>query len=172
MILTPLRRMLTAAVAGALGMSLLTACAGQPDLDNAVAAQLQTRVAAAKERAAQQDFPAALAELGQLSQEVATAAEQGRMTQQRQNRIEAAIGTIRSDLDASLAPAPSPAAPATAPQLTEDQQEQAEEARKDAEEQREKAQKEAEEQREKAQKEAEEQREKAQKEAEKQRDNR
>jgi len=156
---TPLRRLLTGVVAAALGMSLLTSCAGQPDLDDAVAAQLQTRVAAAKERAAQQDLPAALAELGQLSQEVATAAEQGRMTQTRRSRIEAAIGTIRSDLEASLAPAPSPAAPATAPQLSEDQQEQAEEARKEAEEEREKARKEAEEQREKAQKETEKQRE-------------
>jgi colicin import membrane protein len=152
----PLRRLLTGVVAAALGMSLLTSCSGQSDLDDAVAAQLQTRVAAAKERAAQQDFPAALAELGQLSQEVATAAEQGRMTQQRRSRIEAAIGTIRSDLEASLAPAPT--APATAPQLTEEQQEQAEEARKEAEEEREKAQKEAEEQREKAQKETEKQR--------------
>lgn len=155
---TPLRRLLTGVVAAALGMSLLTSCAGQPDLDDAVAAQLQTRVAAAKERAAQQDFPAALSELGQLSQEVATAAEQGRMTQQRRSRIEAAIGTIRTDLEASLAPAPSPAAPATAPQLTEDQQEQAEDARQEAEEQSEKTQKEAEEQLEKAQKETEKQR--------------
>ncbi|WP_163167359.1 phage regulatory CII family protein [Arthrobacter sp. Alg241-R88] len=155
---TPLRRLLTGVVAAALGVSLLTSCAGQPDLDDAVAAQLQTRVAAAKERAAQQDFPAVLAELGQLSQEVATAAGQGRITQQRRSRIEAAIGTIRRDLEASLAPAPSATAPATAPQLTEDQQEQAEEAQKEAEEEREKAQKEAEKQREDAQKEAEKQR--------------
>lgn len=153
---TPLRRLLTGVVAAALGITLLTSCAGQPDLDDAVATQLQTRVAAAKERAAQQDFPAALAELGQLSQEVATAAGQGRMTQQRRSRIEAAIGTIRSDLEASLAPAPT--APVTAPPLTEDQQEQAEEARKEAEEERGKARREAEKQREDAQKETEKQR--------------
>lgn len=151
----PLRRLLTGVAAAVLGISVLTSCASKPDLDDAVAAQLQTRVAAAKQLAAQQDFPAALSELEQLSQEVATAAGQGRMTQQRRSRIEAAIGTIRSDLEATLPPPPT--VPSTASRLTEDQQEQAEEAQKDAEEQREEAQK---------------QRDEGHKDAEKQRDNR
>ena len=167
---TPLQRLLTGAVAAGLGISLLTSCSGQPDLDGGVAAQLQTRVAEAKQLAAQQDFAGAQAELDQLSQEVATAAGQGRMSEQRQGRIEAAIGTIRSELEATLAPAPpapGPApAPATDPQVTdpqvaEDQREQAEDAAKDAEEQREDAQKEAEKQREEAQKEAEKKRNKS-----------
>lgn len=167
---TPLQRLLTGAVAAGLGISLLTSCSGQSDLDDGVATQLQTRVAEAKQLAAQQDFAAAQAELEQLSQEVATAAGQGRMSQQRQSRIEAAIGSIRSELEAALAPAPpaptparsAPApAPATDPQVTEDQQEQAEEAAKEAEEQREDAQKEAEKQREEAQKEAEKKRNKS-----------
>lgn len=152
----PLRRLLTRVAAAVLGVSVLTSCASKPDLDDAVAAQLQSRVAATKQLAAQQDFPAALSELGQLSEEVATAAEQGRMTQQRRSRIEAAIGTIRSDLEATLPPPPT--VPSTAPQLTEDQQEQAEEAQKDAEEQREEAQKEAQKQRDEAQKDADKQR--------------
>jgi len=169
---TPLQRLLTGAVAAGLGISLLTSCSGQPDLDGGVAAQLQTRVAEAKQLAAQQDFAGAQAELDQLSQEVATAAGRGRMSQQRQSRIEAAIGTIRSELEATLAPAapapgPAPApAPATDPQVAdpraaEDQREQAEEAAKEAEEQREDAQKEAEKQREETQKEAEKKRNKS-----------
>ncbi|WP_104044926.1 hypothetical protein [Arthrobacter sp. ZGTC412] len=164
---TPLQRLLSGVVAAGLGISLLTSCSGQSDLDDGVAAQLQTRVAEAKQLAAQQDFAAAQAELEQLSQEVATAAGQGRMSQQRQSRIEAAIGSIRSELEAALAPAPpaptpAPApAPATDPQVTEDQQEQAEEAAKEAEEQREDAQKEAEKKREEAQKEAEKKRNKS-----------
>ncbi len=163
---TPLQRLLTGAAAAGLGMSLLTSCSGQPDLDGGVAAQLQTRVAEAKQLAAQQDFAGAQAELDQLSQEVATAAGRGRMSQQRQSRIEAAIGTIRSELEATLAPAPPAPAPATDPQVTdpqaaEDQRERAEEAAKDAEEQREDARKEAEKQREEAQKEAEKKRNKS-----------
>lgn len=162
---TPLQRLLTGAVAAGLGISLLTSCSGQPDLDGGVAAQLQTRVAEAKQLAAQQDFAGAQAELDQLSQEVATAAGQGRMSQQRQSRIEGAIGTIRNELEATLAPAlpaPAPApAPATDPQVAEDQREQAEDAAKDAEEQREDARKEAEKQREEAQKEAEKKRNKS-----------
>ncbi|MDQ0868239.1 putative membrane protein YukC [Arthrobacter sp. V1I9] len=161
----PLQRLLTGAAAAGLAISLLTSCSGQPDLDGGVATQLQTRVAEAKQLAAQQDFAGAQAELDQLSQEVATAAGRGRMSQQRQSRIEAAIGTIRSELEATLAPAPAPA-PATDPQVAdpqaaEDQRERAEEAAKDAEEQREDARKEAEKQREEAQKEAEKKRNKS-----------
>ena len=151
-------------LAGCLGLPLLAGCSAQPDLDGGVAEQLQQRVATAKQHAAQQDFPAAEAELQHLSQDVATAADQGRMSAQRKSRIEAAIGSIRNDLAAAMAPAPQPSATAT---LTEEQQEQAEEARKEAEEQREKAREEAEEQRKEAEKELEE----ARKEAEKQRGN-
>jgi hypothetical protein len=162
--------MLTGAVAAGVGMSLLTSCSGPPDLDGGVAAQLQTRVAEAKQLAAQQDFAGAQAELDQLSQDVATAAGQGRMSEQRRGRIEAAIGTIRSELEATLPPAPPAPAPApdpatdpqvTDPQVAEDQREHAEEAAKDSEEQREDAQKEAEKQREEAQKEAEKKRNKS-----------
>ncbi|TLM84514.1 hypothetical protein FDW83_07280 [Pseudarthrobacter sp. NamE2] len=162
MIRTPLQRLAGAAMA----VSLLAGCTA-PDLDGDVAIQLQQRVATAKQYAAGQDYPAALAELDQLSQEVTAAAEQGRVSEPRKGRIDAAISTIRNDLEAAAAPAPRPAqtSPAPAPPLTEDQKEREEEARKDAEEAREEARKEAE----KAREEAEKQREEAQKEAEKQR---
>ena len=160
------RRKLTTAVLGAcLGVALLGGCSPAPDLDTAVAGQLQTRVASAKERAAAQDFPSALAELQQLNQDVAAAAEQGKVSQQRKARIEAAISTIRSDLETALAPAPTPADQP----LSKDEQERLEEAQKEAEKQREEAQKEAEKLLEEAQEEAEKQRKEAQEEAEKQR---
>lgn len=161
---TPVHTFSARILAFCLGLSLLAGCSAGPDLDSGVAEQLQQRVATAKQHAAQQDFPAALAELQQLEQEVATAAGQGRMSGPRKARIEAAIGSIRNDLEAAMAPAPQPSATAS---LTEEQQEEAEEARKEAEEQRKKAQEEAEEARKEAEKELEE----AQKDAEKQRGN-
>lgn len=162
------RRKLTAAVLGAsLGLALLAGCSPAPDLDTAVAGQLQTRVASAKELAAAQDFPSALAELQQLNQEVAAAAGQGKVSQQRKARIEAAISAIRTDLEAALAPAPTPSA--TDRPLSKDELERLEEAQKEAEKQREEAQKEAEKQLEEAQEDAEKQRKEAQEEAEKQR---
>ncbi|WP_411374153.1 hypothetical protein ACLH0K_13950 [Arthrobacter sp. MPF02] len=167
MIRTALQRLTGAAVA----VSLLAGCSA-PDLDGEVATRLQQRVAAAKGFAVGQDYPAALAELEQLSRDVTAAAGQGRVSEPRKGRIDAAITTIRNDLEAAMAAAaptpptpPAPTSPAAVPPVTEDQKEREEEARKEAEEAREEAQKEAEEAREKAEKE----REEAQKEAEKQR---
>ncbi|WP_171046840.1 hypothetical protein [Pseudarthrobacter sp. NamE5] len=160
MIHAPLRKLLAGFLAAGVAMLVLTSCAGQPDLDGGVAAQLQQRVATAKQHAAQQDFPTALAELDQLGQEVTAAAEQGRMSEQRKGRIEAAIGTIRSDLEAAMAPAPEPAptqdSPAPAPSEDKDSKKQEEEAKKQEEEakkQEEEAKKEAEKQKEEEKKE-------------------
>lgn len=141
----PLRRLLAVALAACLGISLLAGCSPAPDLDETVAGPLQTRVAAAKQFAAEQDLPAALAELQQLSQDVSAAAGQGKISQQRRSRIDAAISAIRTDLEAAMAPAPQPTAtaPAGDPPAGEDQKEQAEEAKKEAEEQREEAKEEA-----------------------------
>ncbi|WP_171027185.1 hypothetical protein [Pseudarthrobacter sp. NamB4] len=154
MINDPLRRLLTGFLAAVVAILVLTSCAGQPDLDGGVASQLQQRVATAKQHAAQQDFPTALAELDQLGREVAAAAEQGRMSEQRKNRIEAAIGSIRSELEAAMAPAPEPAptqdSPAPAPPEKEDSKKQEEEAKK----QEEEAKKEAEKQKEEEEKES------------------
>lgn len=160
---TSLRTLVTAVLVACLGVSLLAGCSPAPDLDGAVAGQLQTRVAAAKQLAAAQDFPGALAELEQLNQDVSAAADQGKVSQQRKTRIEAAISTIRTDLEAALAPAPQPVptTPAADAPLTEDEKERAEEAQKEVQKQREEAQKEADKLREEAQKEAEKQREEA-----------
>lgn len=147
-----LQRIAGAVLAACLSASLLAGCSA-PDLDNGVATQLQQRVAAAKGLAAGQDYQAALAELDQLSGAVATAAGQGRISEPRRTRIDAAISAIRDDLEAALEPAPAP--PAADPPVTEEQQEQEEEAREEAEKQLEEARKQAEKQREEAQKDAE-----------------
>lgn len=153
MIHARLRKLLTGFLAAGVGMLVLTSCAGQPDLDGGVATQLQQRVATAKQHAAQQDFPTALAELDQLGQDVAAAAEQGRMSEQRKNRIEAAIGSIRSELEAAMAPAPAPEPEPTqeppAPSEDEDSKKQEEEAKKQEEEAKKEAEKQKKEEEEK-----------------------
>lgn len=143
---SPKRRLFAVALAACLGMSLLAGCSATPDLDGGVAGELQTRVAAAKQLTAQQDFPAALAELQALGQDVTTAASQGRMSEQRKARIEAAINAIKADLEAALTPAPSPTQtpPAVDPPEDRDAKEREEDARKEAEKQREEEQKKAE----------------------------
>ncbi|MDQ0679785.1 hypothetical protein QFZ30_003167 [Arthrobacter pascens] len=99
---------------------LLAGCAGAPELDEQVAGNLQARVAAAKQFAAQQDFGAAVTELEKLGNEVQAAADQGRLSQERQSRIEASIAKLRADLDAAIAaaepPTPSPTVPSREPQ--------------------------------------------------------
>jgi hypothetical protein len=143
---SPKRRVLRLVLAACLGMSLLAGCSAAQDLDGELARDLQTRVAAAKQLTAQQDFPGALAELQGLGQDVSAAAEQGRMSGQRKARIEAAISTIKADLEAAMTPAPQPAptGPAVDPPDDKDAKEREEDAKKEAEEQREEKQKEAE----------------------------
>jgi hypothetical protein len=102
-------------------------------------------VAAAKRLAAQQNFPAALAELQQLSEKVRTAEEQGLMSPERKTRIEASISKVRADLETAMAPAepqPATSAPAAEPPDNEGK-DQKEDAKKEAEKQAEKRQEEA-----------------------------
>lgn len=127
-------------LAACLGFVLLTSCAGASELDAGTAEGLQARVASAKQLAAQQDFPAALAELQQLGQDVATAAEKGLMSAERKARAEAAISKIRAELEAAqqaAEPQPAPSAEPTAAEDHEDAQKEAEkqleDAKKDAE---------------------------------------
>lgn len=127
-------------LAACLGLVLLTSCAGASEVDAGTAEGLQARVASAKQFAAQQDFPAALAELQQLRQDVATAAEKGLMSAERKARAEAAISKIRAELEAAqqaAEPQPAPSAEPTAAEDQEDAQKevekQLEDAKKDAE---------------------------------------
>lgn len=114
---------------------LLAGCAGAPELDGQVAGNLQARVAAAKQFAAQQDFGGALTELEQLGNEVQAAADQGRLSQERQSRIEASIAKLRADLDAAIAaaepPTPSPTVPSREPQQEPDREGKEEGAKKE-----------------------------------------
>ena len=156
---TPMHKLLAGILAAGLGLSVLTSCAEKPDLDGDVATQLQQRVATAKQHAAQQDLPTALTVLDQLSQEVAAAAEQGKMSGQRKNRIEAVIGSIKSDLETAMAPpqpAPAPASPLPAPQENSDAKKQEEDAKKQEEEAKREAEKKKEEQEKEADKDREE----------------
>lgn len=132
-----------AARIGAAGLALVlfTSCAGASELDAGTAADLQARVASAKQLTAQQDFPAALAEVQQLGQDVATAAEKGLMSQERKARAEAALSKIRAELEAAQQAAEPQPAPSVEPTADDDQQE---DAKKEAEKQLEDAQKEAE----------------------------
>lgn len=127
-------------LAACLGLVLLTSCAGTSELDAGTAEGLQARVASAKQFAAQQDFPAALAELQQLDQDVATAAEKGLMSAERKARAEAAISKIRAELEAAQQAAEPQPAPSAEPTAAEDQ----EDAQKEAEKQLEDAKKDAE----------------------------
>lgn len=127
-------------LAACLGLVLLTSCAGASELDAGTAEGLQARVASAKQLAAQQDFPAALAELQQLGQDVATAAEKGLMSAERKARAEAAISKIRAELEAAQQAAEPQPAPSAEPTAAEDQ----EDAQKEAEKQLEDAKKDAE----------------------------
>ena len=126
--------------AACLALLLFTSCARASELDAGTAADLQARVASAKQLTAQQDFPAALAELQQLGQDVATAAEKGLMSQERKARAEAAISKIRNELEAAQRAAEPQ--PAHSPEPTADDQE--DDVRKEAEKQLEDAKKEAE----------------------------
>lgn len=124
-------------LAACLGVLMFTACSTTPELGEGAAAKLQDRVAAARQLTAEQNFPAALAEVQQLGQDVTTAAGQGLMSQDRKTRIEAAISTIKADLEAAMAPvapAPSPPAPATDPPA--DDKEKEEDAKKETERQK------------------------------------
>lgn len=127
-------------LAACLGLVLLTSCAGASELDAGTAEGLQARVASAKQFAAQQDFPTALAELQQLGQDVATAAEKGLMSAERKARAEAAISKIRAELEAAQQAAEPQPAPSAEPTAAEDQ----EDAQKEAEKQLEDAKKDAE----------------------------
>lgn len=154
-----------AGLAAGLMVAVLTGCSAAPDLDSGAAQGLQERVAAARQLAAEQNYPAALAAIDRLGQDVATAADQGLMSKERRSRIEAAINAVGADLEAATAPATLPPAPASAPPA--DGNTPPGDAAKEAEKQQEEAEKKAEEQREEAEKEAEEQLEEARKEAEK-----
>lgn len=130
-----------------LGALLLTGCSTAPELDEGAAGELQTRVAAARQLAAQQNFPAALAELQQLGEKVRTAAEQGLMSQERKTRIEASISKVRADLEAAMTPAepqPVSSAPAVEPPADNGGKDQEEDAKKEAEKQQEEEKNEAE----------------------------
>jgi hypothetical protein len=118
------RRFLGPAVMFFLAAILLAGCAGAaPELDEEAAGQFQARVVTAKQMAAEQEFHGAVAELEQLGKDVQAAGGQGRLSQERRSRIEAAIAKVRADLEAAIAaaerPTPSPSVSSPGPQNDE-----------------------------------------------------
>lgn len=108
------------ALAFFLAAALLAGCAAAPQLEEVTAGRFQARVATAKQLAAEQNFPRALAELDELGREVQAAAEQGDVSPERRSRIESTIGKVRADLEAASAavepaPAPTPSIPDLSP---------------------------------------------------------
>jgi hypothetical protein len=131
-----------------LGVLLFTACSADSGLDEGTAGSFQARVSSARQLTAQQNYPAALAELQQLGQDVTAAAEQGLVTQDRRARIEAALSKIKAELDAVMTPdVPRgvPTAPPTEAPVKQGGKGQEKDAEKWAEKQQKEAKKEAEE---------------------------
>jgi hypothetical protein len=109
----------TAAAAAVLVLGTMTACsAPQPELADAAAANLQSRAAAIRTAAADGNYQTALRALDGLTDDLTRAAGQGEVSFPRYQSIDAALGRLRSDLNAALkaaAPSPSPAAPSARP---------------------------------------------------------
>ncbi|MFJ7748798.1 hypothetical protein ACIQXM_02445 [Arthrobacter sp. NPDC097144] len=87
--------------------ALLAACAlsgcEAPGIDSGAARELQGQVAEVAEAAAAGDYEAALEDLTGLSARLETAARHGEVSERRQERISAAIETVRLNLQTELA---------------------------------------------------------------------
>lgn len=106
-------------IAGALAVAALTvglAACSTPAIDSTTAAQLQDTVVAVAEHASSGDGAAAVAQLDELQAQLDSAVDADLITAARAARVQAAIDTIRADLEALAAPepeaTPAPEAPA------------------------------------------------------------
>lgn len=98
-------RALVATLAAAALVAGLSGCA-TPAVDGDAAGQFQDSVVAIAESAAAGDVAGAVGGLDELQTELNAAMEADLVTAARAARIQAAIDTVRSDLDALQAPAP------------------------------------------------------------------
>jgi hypothetical protein len=114
------RHTLLAAAAVAVAMTFgLSSCAASGD---STAAAMHESVVQISTRAAEGDFPGALAELALLERDVDAAVEDGAVDTAQESDIRAAIDQVRTDLEAAdAASTPSPTVtPAPAPAPAED----------------------------------------------------
>ena len=119
-----MRRLTAAAVALALGASILAGCTPAPTaLSPQVSTDMQSAVVAVAESAAAGDPTTALARLDELQQRLDAALAAGDVTQERAAAIQSAIDAVRAGLQPTPAPTVEPApAPATTvdPGVTDD----------------------------------------------------
>lgn len=95
------RLRLVPAVAVLLAAGALSGCE-VPGIDSGAAQDLQGQVAELAEAAAAGDYEAALEDLDDLAARLETAARYGEVSERRQERISAAIETVRLDLQTEL----------------------------------------------------------------------
>ncbi|UKA76150.1 hypothetical protein [Arthrobacter sp. FW306-07-I] len=116
---TRLTRFLNTAAMALLTAGILAGCANTPtDLQPGAAAKLQTRLQSLSRDAADNNLPAAKAELDLFTSEFSTAAANGEISPTRRQDIQNAIDLIRADLAAMTttpAPAPTPSPTAQTP---------------------------------------------------------
>jgi hypothetical protein len=96
--------------------ALLAGCGNQPSgAAGAGAVKLQERVRTVRQLVSEQDPSAALAELHDLSADVAAAGAQGDLSPDQQQRAEQALGSVRTDLESMVQQAAPADAPVTGP---------------------------------------------------------
>ncbi|GEM_PF-5299243 len=81
----------------------LAGCAPTPALDSATGETLQAGVVGIAERADAGDLVGALAELDLFEEELAAAADAGRIDADREAEVREAVALVRADLESSLA---------------------------------------------------------------------
>lgn len=96
-------------ISGALAVAALTvglAACSTPAIDSTTAAQLQDTVVAVAEHASSGDGAAAVAQLDELQAQLDSAVDADLITAARAARVQAAIDTVRADLETLAAPEP------------------------------------------------------------------
>jgi hypothetical protein len=108
------KRLVTATLAMALCATILTGCAGTPDVSPDAAQTLQSSVQKVAELAAAGDPSAALAELDALQASLDSAVADGEVSEKRSTSIRSSIDLVRADLTTAVAVAEAAAAKAAA----------------------------------------------------------
>ena len=115
------RRLTTALLIVLVSGAALTACAPQPAVTDEAAEGLQASVLVVAESAAANDLARAVSELDALQARLDGATASGDVSDERSEKIQAAIDLVRADLDERVAAAEAAAAKAAADKAAADQ---------------------------------------------------